>query len=113
VRAVLQPYALARGRNGEATVSAPKAEAPAVLDPSKRRAPAQGEYVMKGGRPVGRTPNGTIAWSEHLEAFERYAEQHGRDQSVERIAERGGFGVNELRTLLGREPSTFEAGDGE
>jgi hypothetical protein len=74
-----------------------------------RRAPVQGECIMRAGRVVGMSPDGTIAWAEHLEAFERYATQHGREQSAERIAARGGFGINELRILLGREPSTFEA----
>lgn len=75
----------------------------------ERRAPVQGEYIMHGGRVIGRSPDGTITWAEHLDAFEHYAAEHGRDQSAERVAARGGFGINELRQLLGHEPRTFEA----
>lgn len=81
----------------------------APIHAPKRRAPVQGEYLMHGGRVVGMSPGGTITWAEHLEAFERYAAKYGRDQSAERIADRGGFGINELRQLLGHEPRTFEA----
>lgn len=57
--------------------------------------------------PVNGSPGGTIAWSEHVEAWESYARQFGRDQSPERIAQRGGFGVAELVTQLGRMPRTW------
>lgn len=51
---------------------------------------------------------GTIEWSEHLEVWEKYAEQHGRSQSAERIAERWGFGFFEAETLLGRPLKTWK-----
>lgn len=69
------------------------------------RAPVQGDYFLpRGARGRER---GTIAWSEHLEAWEAYARRYGREQSAERIAERGGFGLGELRKLLGRDPATW------
>jgi hypothetical protein len=68
-----------------------------------RRAPVQGDY-----RRVGTRVPGTIAWAEHLEAFESYAARYGRSQSAERIAERGGFGYLELVDFLGHEPKTWE-----
>lgn len=70
---------------------------------AEKRAPLQGE--RKGGRWV--EPPGTIAWEEHLAAFEAYAAIFGREQSAERIAERGGFGWREVCELLGHEPTTW------
>ena len=51
-------------------------------------------------------PAGTIAWWEHLEAWEVYGRKY--NQSAEVVAQRGGFGRNELLTYLGHEPTTFE-----
>lgn len=51
---------------------------------------------------------GTVAWSEHLEAWADYARQYGSGQSAERLAERGGFGYSELVEHLGHEPTTWE-----
>jgi hypothetical protein len=62
--------------------------------PSSETAPVQG-------------PSGTISWAEHVEAWTDYA-KHYKGQSAERIAERGGFGYNELVTHLGHAPVTFE-----
>jgi hypothetical protein len=78
----------------------------------ERRAPVQcsGPYRLIAGYPArdDRTrPPGTIAWSEHVEAWEAYASRFGRNQSAERIEERGGFGHAELVYLLGREPTTW------
>lgn len=52
-------------------------------------------------------PPGTISWPEHLEAWEAYALRYGATQSPDRIADRGGFAIEELRSLLGREPTTW------
>lgn len=38
---------------------------------------------------------GHITWEAHLKAYEVYAEKY-YDQSAERVAERGGFGQEEL-----------------
>lgn len=51
-------------------------------------------------------PDGSITWSEHLEAYAHY----GHSQSAERIAERGGFGYDEFTKMVGREPTTWRAG---
>ncbi len=75
-----------------------------------KRAPVQGEntHHPNGQRKLGKLRGlGTIAWSEHLEAFKSYASEYGDGQSAERIAERGGFSYDELALYLGREPSTW------
>ncbi len=69
----------------------------------EKRAPVQGARVLRITIPAG-----TVDWSEHLEAWEKYAARHGRDQSAERIAERDGFGLLELLCYLGRPPKTWE-----
>ena len=53
-------------------------------------------------------PRGTVAWAEHLTAWEVYAARYGRGQSAERIAERHGFCYGELVDFLGHEPETWE-----
>jgi len=72
----------------------PDAEAHCVTCTCGRRAPVQGCH-------------GTVAWAEHLEAWERYAGLGHGDQSAERVAERGGFGYTEICELLGRSPQTW------
>ncbi|GAA2867023.1 hypothetical protein GGQ99_001347 [Aminobacter niigataensis] len=37
-----------------------------------------------------------IPWSLHLRAWDVYAKKYGRSQTAERLAERGGFGTQEL-----------------
>lgn len=73
------------------------------------RAPVQGDngWTLPRRYPDAKRP-GTISWVEHVEAWEAYAAQHGREQSAERIAERGGFSFGELVLFLGREPKTWE-----
>ena len=76
----------------------------------QRRAPMQSEfkYTDKARAVVkDAVPAGTVAWSEHEEIWEAYANRFGRDQSAERIADRGGFGYWEATRLLGREPTTW------
>lgn len=68
-----------------------------------KRAPTQ------GSREYGK-PEGTIAWPEHERAWSVYASRYGESQSAERIAERGGFGYEELCELIGRAPSTWRPG---
>lgn len=71
-----------------------------------KRAPVQGDRCgIPQGHP-GHGP-GTISWAEHELAWSSYAARHGRDQSAARIAERGGFGYQELQTHLGRDPQTW------
>lgn len=47
------------------------------------------------------------SWDEHIEAWEGYYRAGFTSQPAERIAERGGFGWDELVRFLGREPLTF------
>lgn len=49
--------------------------------------------------PVQRYPRG-IPWELHLEAYDKYAERYGTQQSAERLAERGGFGTGELDMFI-------------
>ena len=41
-------------------------------------------------------PSTRITWDAHLEAYKSYSRRYGTSQSAERIAERGGFGEEEL-----------------
>jgi hypothetical protein len=43
---------------------------------------------------------GRIPWDLHVRAWGAYAAKYGKYQSAERIAERGGFDVNELDVFL-------------
>lgn len=43
---------------------------------------------------------GLVPWGLAERAYERYAQLYGRSQSLERLAERGGFGLAELGFLL-------------
>lgn len=70
-----------------------------------RRAPVQSNK-FEGG-PQNKVGPGTISWSEHLEAWTAYCARYGSSQSAERLAERGGFGFNELCGFLGHEPTTW------
>lgn len=69
----------------------------------KRRAPVQAEWESDRKRVAG-----TITWEEHLEAYADYAKRYGTSQSAERLAERGGFGYDELVDHLGHAPTTWE-----
>lgn len=62
-------------------------------------------YTVGETAPV-QAPYGTVAWWEHLAAWNVYHKKH-TNQSAERIAERSGFGFGELTTLLGHEPTTY------
>jgi hypothetical protein len=85
--------------------------------PNGRRAPVQkescgsytrGPYACKL-HPADdpRHHRGTIAWAEHVEAWDDYAKRYGKDQTAERLAERGGFSYSELVDHLGRPPTTW------
>ena len=47
--------------------------------------------------------NSVIPWWLAEEAYKYYSERFGKDQSLERLAERGGFGRKELLMLLRKE----------
>lgn len=78
------------GHCASGTQAALRAIARALEQPAsvQRRAPVQG-YGQ-----------GTIPWSVHCLAWESYAKKYGKGQSAERIAERHGFGVEEMDALL-------------
>jgi hypothetical protein len=59
--------------------------------------------------PVNGIPRGTIAWWEHEKAWEAYSRRHS-GPSANRIAERGGFSIEELTFQLGHLPTTWEPG---
>ena len=48
-------------------------------------------------------PSCTIPWWLAEVAYEYYASRYGKSQSLERLAERGGFGHYELLMLIRRE----------
>jgi hypothetical protein len=75
-----------------------------------RRAPVQGDHDKVRRARIGKQshPPGSIEWNEHERAWLKYASLYGRSQSAERIAERGGFGFDELIELLGHDPQTWE-----
>ena len=54
-------------------------------------------------RPIKQYKGCTIPWWLAEEAYARYSELYGTSQSLERLAERGGFGREELLWLLRRE----------
>lgn len=79
----------------------------------ERRAPVQGDGTIEshrdGSLPMG-APGygpGSVAWEEHLQAWNAYAKRYGSEQSAERIAERSGFGYGELTEYLGHPPATW------
>ena len=83
-------------------------------DPEEKRAPVQGDgpywtpldnWMRKKERT--QVP-GSIAWSEHLEIWEVYAQKYGRSQSAERLAQRGGFGFYEIEFITGKLPKTWK-----
>ena len=67
--------------------------------------PHRRQWSQRRGRePI---PPGTVAWTEHAEAWDEYARRGHGSQSAERIVARGGYSFLELVDLLGREPSTW------
>jgi hypothetical protein len=59
--------------------------------------PIQGDDDREGGT---QRIAGEIPWSLAQLAYEKYSEHYGTGQSLERLAERGGFGWAELASLL-------------
>ncbi len=63
----------------------------------------QGYYTDKNGktrRPIERYSSSSIPWWLAEEAYKVYVKKYGSHQSLERLAERGGFGREELLALL-------------
>ena len=66
-------------------------------------------FPIQGQRPVGpkskerppiRLPRTTISWEMAEIAYSSYIKRGGAGQSLERLAERGGFGLSELAFFL-------------
>ncbi len=59
--------------------------------------PIQGEHIhgFRANREAGHVP-----WAVAKAAYDVYSRLYGKDQSLERLAERGGFGWSELVWLL-------------
>lgn len=79
------------------------------------RAPVQRDCPLHPGRygckHTAESPehhHGSVSWAEHVEAWEDYARHYGREQTAERLAERGGFGYAEITEHLGHAPTTWE-----
>jgi len=72
----------------------------------ERTAPVQGDQGVPPHSPDYRSP-GLIDWWEHEDAWRAYDEKWHCGQSASRIAERGGFGWDELVEFLGHEPTTW------
>lgn len=71
----------------------------AVVLNDNRPFPVQGEL---GGSRWGRREACAIPWWLAQEAYEVYSGLHGQSQTLGRLAERGGFGRDELILLLRR-----------
>src|SRR5690348_11954623 len=82
----------------------PRRRARWVVQMNERRARVQGEAT---NCRRGHKPYGTVAWAEHVEAWEAYHRMHWQ-QDAETIHGRGGFSYWEMTDLLGREPATWE-----
>lgn len=54
-------------------------------------------------RPFPVQQGGSIPWWLAEEAYAYYAQQFGKQQSLQHLADRGGFGVKELLGLLRKE----------
>ena len=74
---------------------------------SERRFPIQG-HGWSPGRP-GYQPAGTVPWSVAEVAYAAYASRYGRRQSIERMAERGGFGHGEMDMFAPGWRDSFES----
>lgn len=71
----------------------------------KRRCPIQGEYgrrmpMANGSSPVRSFLPTDVDWRLAELAYSEYVNHGGRGQSLERLAERGGFGIEELVLFL-------------
>lgn len=101
VLGAVDSYEVVEGSHGRGVRLPPRlprrsAKADAVT--AERRAPVQGWRVIGEREP--RKVRGTIPWELHERIWAAYAARYGRDQSAERIAERGGFGYREAQRLL-------------
>ena len=73
---------------------------------SDRRFPIMGKWQPGGYRDQ---PYGTVPWPVAELAYAAYSARHGHDQSLDRLAERGGFGHGEMDALAPGWRDSFEA----
>lgn len=69
----------------------------------EKRFPIQGECVRPPDGVGGRAPRreaGWVPWAIAEEAYKVYSKRYGKDQPLERLAQRGGFSWSELVELL-------------
>ncbi len=79
-----------------------------MTDKDDRPFPIQGGYNWgrdKTDRPIIHYPPCTIPWWLAEEAYRIYSAKFGTSQSLERLAERGGFDRTELIWLLNGMPT--------
>lgn len=65
-----------------------------MINEIKKRFPLQAYEYLSRRDPI------TIPWKFAEEAYKEYSEQYGKNQTLERLSERGGFGAEEIIMLL-------------
>ena len=65
-----------------------------------KKFPIQGVFKNSTGKQIYGGEKTEIPWWLAEIAYEAYSEKNGKSQSLERLAERGGFGRDELIWLL-------------
>lgn len=65
--------------------------------------PIQGVYKNSEGKQIFNGEATHIPWWLAEIAYKEYSRRYGRSQTLERLAERGGFGRDELINLLREE----------
>lgn len=62
------------------------------------------------GKRAPVVPGGSVAWSEHEQAWAQYAALNGGNaRSAQEVAEAGGFSIGQLTEYLGGQPTTWRA----
>lgn len=62
--------------------------------------------------PIQTAREKEVPWDVAAEAYKEYSAQHGSEQTLERLCERGGFGASELAILLYERIKRLERGAG-
>ena len=95
------PLTTAEARQIRDALAAPETAEP--VGTGERRFPIQGDSwrsVEVDGGAMTQVPRSSVPWSVAEVAYKVYAALFGTEQSLERLAERGGFGRGELLWLL-------------
>ncbi len=69
---------------------------------SDKRFPIQGDYYHDYNKAMRRSGSTWVSWELAEEAYEAYSSRYGTSQSLERLAELGGFGRDEFAELLSK-----------